>query len=228
MTCPRQEREELEKILVGDFGVRAADSHGRRRAEEEDPVRTCFQRDADRILHSKAFRRLKNKTQVFLTPMGDHYRTRLSHTLEVSQNARTIARALDLNETLTEAIALGHDLGHTPFGHAGERVLNEMNPAGFKHNEQSVRVAQCLEKNGQGLNLTWEVLDGMKNHSMHSMPHTLEEKLCGWQTKLHISTMILTIPYGLRFYGKKIFQKNLRKSLEQHIGNGSIRWCLIL
>ena len=116
MTCPRQEREELEKILVGDFGVRAADSHGRRRAEEEDPVRTCFQRDADRITHSKAFRRLKHKTQVFLQPEGDHYRTRLTHTLEVTRLARTVGRALRLNEDLCEAIALGHDLGHTPFG----------------------------------------------------------------------------------------------------------------
>lgn len=224
----REKQEQTEMELLSPYATQSIRTKGRKKPEVECEIRTCFQRDRDRIVHCKAFRRLKDKTQVFLSPVGDHYRTRLMHTLEVSQNARTIARALDLNETLTEAIALGHDLGHTPFGHAGERVLNEMNPAGFKHNEQSVRVAQCLEKNGQGLNLTWEVLDGMKNHSMHSMPHTLEGKICGWQTKLHISTMILTIPYGLRFYGKKIFQKNLRKSLEQHIGNGSIRWCLIL
>ena len=161
MTCPRQEREELEKILVGDFGVRAADSHGRRRAEEEDPVRTCFQRDADRITHSKAFRRLKHKTQVFLQPEGDHYRTRLTHTLEVTRLARTVGRALRLNEDLCEAIALGHDLGHTPFGHAGERALNEIYGPGFRHYEQSLRVVDCIEKDGRGLNLCQETRIGI-------------------------------------------------------------------
>ena len=173
----REKQEQTEMELLSPYATQSIRTKGRKKPEVECEIRTCFQRDRDRIVHCKAFRRLKDKTQVFLSPVGDHYRTRLMHTLEVSQNARTIARALDLNETLTEAIALGHDLGHTPFGHAGERVLNEMNPAGFKHNEQSVRVAQCLEKNGQGLNLTWEVLDGMKNHSMHSMPHTLEGKI---------------------------------------------------
>ena len=173
----REKQEQTEMELLSPYATQSIRTKGRKKPEVECEIRTCFQRDWDRIVHCKAFRRLKDKTQVFLSPVGDHYRTRLMHTLEVSQNARTIARALDLNETLTEAIALGHDLGHTPFGHAGERVLNEMNPAGFKHNEQSVRVAQCLEKNGQGLNLTWEVLDGMKNHSMHSMPHTLEGKI---------------------------------------------------
>ena len=173
----REKQEQTELSLLSPYATRSIDTKGRRKPEEECEIRTCFQRDRDRILHCKAFRRLKDKTQVFLSPVGDHYRTRLMHTLEVSQNARTIARALNLNETLTEAIALGHDLGHTPFGHAGERVLNEMNPKGFKHNQQSVRVAQYLEKNGDGLNLTWVVLDGMKNHSMKSMPHTLEGKI---------------------------------------------------
>lgn len=173
----REKQEQTELSLLSPYATRSIDTKGRRKPEEECEIRTCFQRDRDRILHCKAFRRLKDKTQVFLSPVGDHYRTRLMHTLEVSQNARTIARALNLNETLTEAIALGHDLGHTPFGHAGERVLNEMNPKGFKHNQQSVRVAQYLEKNGDGLNLTWEVLDGMKNHSMKSMLHTLEGKI---------------------------------------------------
>lgn len=173
----REKQEQTEMELLSPYATQSIRTKGRKKPEVECEIRTCFQRDRDRIVHCKAFRRLKDKTQVFLSPVGDHYRTRLMHTLEVSQNARTIARALDLNETLTEAIALGHDLGHTPFGHAGERVLNEMNSAGFKHNEQSVRVAQCLEKNGQGLNLTWEVLDGMKNHSMHSMSHTLEGKI---------------------------------------------------
>ena len=178
MTCPRQEREKLEKILVGDFCVRAADSRGRRRAEEEDPVRTCFQRDADRITHSKAFRRLKHKTQVFLQPEGDHYRTRLTHTLEVTRLARTVGRALRLNEDLCEAIALGHDLGHTPFGHAGERALNEIYGPGFRHYEQSLRVVDKLERGGTGLNLTYEVRMGILGHSSHSrMPETLEGQI---------------------------------------------------
>jgi dGTPase len=140
-------------------------SRGRQREEEPDSVRTVFQRDRDRIIHSKSFRRLKHKTQVFIAPSGDHYRTRLTHTLEVSQIARTIARALNLNEDLTEAISLGHDLGHTPFGHTGEDVLNELSPYGFRHNEESLRIVDFLEKDGQGLNLTWEVRDGIVNHS---------------------------------------------------------------
>ena len=177
MTCPRQEREELEKILVGDFGVRAADSHGRRRAEEEDPVRTCFQRDADRITHSKAFRRLKHKTQVFLQPEGDHYRTRLTHTLEVTRLARTVGRALRLNEDLCEAIALGHDLGHTPFGHAGEAALSDMMGRPFHHNEQSLRVVDQLERDGRGLNLTYEVRMGILGHTGTFIPETWEGQI---------------------------------------------------
>lgn len=146
-----------------------------------DPV---FQRDRDRILHSKSFRRLKQKTQVFLLPKGDHYRTRLTHTLEVSQNARTIAKALRLNEDLVEAIALGHDLGHTPFGHAGERALNQVCPGGFQHNVQSVRVVELLEKHGKGLNLTWEVRDGIMNHKTSGRPSTLEGEIVRLSDKI--------------------------------------------
>ena len=165
MNCPRKEREELENILVSDLGVRAANSRGRRVPEEEDPVRTCFQRDADRITHSKAFRRLKHKTQVFLQPEGDHYRTRLTHTLEVTRLSRTVGRALRLNEDLCEAIALGHDLGHTPFGHAGERALNAIFAPGFRHYEQSLRVVDFIEKDGRGLNLCEETRIGILAHT---------------------------------------------------------------
>lgn len=180
----REKQEEAERHLLSPYAALSIHTKGRKKPEMECEIRTCFQRDRDRILHCKAFRRLKDKTQVFLSPKGDHYRTRLTHTLEVSQNARTIARALDLNEMLTEAIALGHDLGHTPFGHAGERVLNDMNPKGFRHSKQSVRVAQYLEKDGKGLNLTWEVLDGMENHSIHSNPATLEGKIVRMADKI--------------------------------------------
>ena len=160
----RQLAEEREESL-SPHAVRSKFSRGRPKYEEACPVRTAFQRDRDRIIHCKAFRRLKHKTQVFIAPLGDHYVTRLTHTLEVSQIARTIARALNLNEDLTEAIALGHDLGHTPFGHVGEEVLNKLYHHGFRHNEQSLRVIDLLENNGQGLNLTWEVRDGILNHS---------------------------------------------------------------
>jgi len=160
----RQKTEEREESL-SRYAAKSRQSRGRFKDEEPCPVRTDFQRDRDRIIHSKAFRRLKHKTQVFIAPLGDHYVTRLTHTLEVSQIARTISRALNLNEDLTEAIALGHDLGHTPFGHVGEEVLNELYHHGFKHNEQSLRVVDLLEKDGQGLNLTWEVRDGIVNHS---------------------------------------------------------------
>ena len=162
-------------------------SRGRLKWEEPCPIRTSFQRDRDRIIYSKAFRRLKHKTQVFIAPLGDHYVTRLTHTLEVSQIARTIARALNLNEDLAEAVALGHDLGHTPFGHIGEEVLNELYHGGFRHNEQSLRVVDLLEREGQGLNLTWEVRDGILNHSKGQVDimaegwgdvHTLEGQIC--------------------------------------------------
>jgi dGTPase len=161
----REETEEIEKKNLHPHACLSAESKGRKRKEKEEDIRTCFQRDRDRIIHSKAFRRLKHKTQVFLAPRGDHYRTRLTHTLEVSQIARTIARALRLNEDLTEAVALGHDLGHTPFGHAGEEVLRNIYPGGFNHYEQSLRVVDVLEKNGKGLNLTFEVRKGIAKHS---------------------------------------------------------------
>jgi len=160
----RRRTEEAEENF-SPYASRSRLSRGRLKEEEACPIRTAFQRDRDRIVYSSAFRRLKHKTQVFITPLDDHYVTRLTHTLEVSQIARTIARALSFNEDLTEAIALGHDLGHTPFGHVGEKVLNELHPDGFRHNEQSLRVVDLLEKDGMGLNLTWEVRDGILNHS---------------------------------------------------------------
>lgn len=166
----------FENTFLSPFAKKSADSIGRLRVEEPCPMRTDFQRDRDRIIHCKAFRRLKNKTQVFFSPEGDHYRTRLTHTLNVSQVARAIARALSLNEDLTEAIALGHDLGHTPFGHSGERILNKLNPKGFSHNVQSGRVVDYLENDGLGLNLTREVVDGIINHKMNTNPSTLEGK----------------------------------------------------
>jgi dGTPase len=164
----RQLTEEREESLSPN-AVKSKFSKGRERPEEPDPIRTCFQRDRDRIIHCKSFRRLKHKTQVFIAPLGDHYVTRLTHTLEVAQIARTIARALNLNEDLTEAIALGHDLGHTPFGHWGEDTLNEIYPGGFRHNEQSLRIVDLLENDGRGLNLTREVRDGIVSHSKSSV-----------------------------------------------------------
>ena len=180
-----REQLELREIeYLSPYATLSKDSRGRDRAEEECDIRPVFQRDRDRILHCKAFRRLKQKTQVFLLPKGDHYRTRLTHTLEVSQNDRTIAKALRLNEDLVEAIALGHDLGHTPFGHAGERALDEVCPLGFQHNEQSVRVVERLEKQGEGLNLTWEVRDGILNHKSAGTPHTLEGQIVRLSDKI--------------------------------------------
>jgi len=182
----RQITEEREESL-SPYAVKSKLSRGRLKCEEPCPIRTAFQRDRDRIIHSKAFRRLKHKTQVFIAPLGDHYVTRLTHTLEVSQIARTIARALNLNEDLTEAITLGHDLGHTPFGHVGEDVLNELYHHGFRHNEQSLRVIDLLENDGHGLNLTWEVRDGILNHSKTRVDilgqgwgkvNTLEGEIC--------------------------------------------------
>ena len=166
----------IEEMFLSPYATKSKDTVGRLKKEEPCPMRTDFQRDRDRLLHCTAFRRLKNKTQVFFSPEGDHYRTRLTHTLLVSQVARAIARALSLNEDLTEAIALGHDLGHTPFGHAGERILDKLNPAGFMHNVQSGRVVDVLENDGKGLNLTREVVDGIINHKMSCDPKTLEGK----------------------------------------------------
>lgn len=173
----RERLEQWEREHLSPYASLSEKSKGRLKPEDECDIRPVFQRDRDRIIHCKAFRRLKDKTQVFLSPEGDHYRTRLTHTLEVSQTARTIAKALQLNEELVEAIALGHDLGHTPFGHAGERALNRVCPLGFEHSQQSVRTVDKLEKGGQGLNLTYEVRDGILNHQTIGKPHTLEGKI---------------------------------------------------
>ena len=171
---PRQDYERLEAETLSPYATLAKNTRGRETPVEPCQIRTEFIRDRDRILHSKSFRRLKHKTQVFLSPQGDHYRTRLTHTLEVSQIARTISRALRLNEDLTEAISMGHDLGHTPFGHSGEDVLNALLPGGFEHNEQSLRVVEKLENDGEGLKLTFEVRDGILNHKKSGNPATLE------------------------------------------------------
>jgi len=180
-----RERFELqEHEILCPYASFSDQSKGRDREEDQCDIRTIYQRDRDRILHSKAFRRMKEKTQVFLAPEGDHYRTRLTHTLEVSQTARTIAKALKLNEDLTEAIALGHDLGHTPFGHAGERALNQVYEGGFEHHLQSVRVVEVLENHGKGLNLAWEVRDGIKNHQTKGNPATLEGKIVRLSDKI--------------------------------------------
>ena len=165
MSTIREGLEQRERETLAPQAARSADSRGRQRAEREDDIRPAFQHDRDRIIHCKAFRRLKHKTQVFFAPAGDHYRTRLTHSLEVSQIARTIAKVLRLHEELTEAIALGHDLGHTPFGHAGEQVLDTLVPGGFRHYEQSLRIVDVLEGDGRGLNLSWEVRDGIGRHS---------------------------------------------------------------
>ncbi|MCM1375843.1 MAG: deoxyguanosinetriphosphate triphosphohydrolase [Muribaculum sp.] len=180
----RESLEQWEEQYLSPYAALSKRSKGRQREEEPCDIRPVFQRDRDRILHSKSFRRLKDKTQVFLAPEGDHYRTRLTHTLEVSQNARTIAKALRLNEDLVEAIALGHDLGHTPFGHAGERALDAVCPYGFEHSQQSVRTVERLEKKGQGLNLTYEVRDGILNHQTSGKPHTLEGKIVRLSDKI--------------------------------------------
>ncbi len=180
----RQQQEIREHEILSPYASFSDCSKGRDRQEKQCDIRPCYQRDRDRIIHSKAFRRLKLKTQVFLAPKGDHYRTRLIHTLEVAQNARTIARALRLNEDLTEAIALGHDLGHTPFGHAGERALDRVYKEGFRHCEQSVRVVEVLEKSGKGLNLTVEVRDGILNHKTSGNPMTLEGCIVRFSDKI--------------------------------------------
>lgn len=179
----REKTQEIERNTLSEYAALSEKTRGRKEYAPLCPLRTEFQRDRDKIIHSKSFRRLKHKTQVFITPEGDHYRTRLTHTLEVSQIARTIARALRLNEDLTEAIALGHDLGHTPFGHAGERALSEVASFNFRHNEQSFRVCDCLE-DGKGLNLTWEVLDGIKCHTGLQMPKTLEGEIIRYADKI--------------------------------------------
>ena len=173
----REELEQREHMMLSPWAARADETRGRLRPEEENEVRTCYQRDVDRIVYCKSFRRLKHKTQVFLQPEGDHYRTRLTHTLEVMRISRTIARALQLNEDLTEAIAFGHDLGHTPFGHAGEKALSDITGMSFRHNEQSLRVVDILEKDGEGLNLTYETRMGIVGHTGDFIPETLEGQI---------------------------------------------------
>ena len=182
---PRVQTEEIEAATLASWATRAASSKGRERPEEPHPLRTDFQRDRDRILHTKAFRRLMHKTQVFLAPEGDHYRTRLTHTLEVAQVARTICRALRLNEDLVEAICLGHDIGHTPFGHAGEQILSGVMGRPFEHNRQSLRLVDHLEGDGEGLNLTWEVRDGILNHTWRmEEPSTPEGMVARWADRI--------------------------------------------
>lgn len=184
-TSPRERTEEIERRILSDRAVLSSESKGRERQEEPERIRTEFQRDCDRIVHSKAFRRLKHKTQVFISPEGDHYRVRLTHTLEVAGIARTLARALRLNEDLTEAIALGHDLGHTPFGHLGEEALTPFLGKPFRHNEQSLRIVDHLENDGEGLNLTWEVRDGIVNHTWSSpVPATLEGQVARFSDRI--------------------------------------------
>lgn len=211
----REQLEQREHDILSPYASFSDESMGRDRYVEPCDIRPVYQRDRDRILHSKSFRRLKGKTQVFLAPEGDHYRTRMTHTLEVSQNARTVAKALRLNEDLTEAIALGHDLGHTPFGHAGERVLNRICPGGFRHQEQSVRVVEILEKNGQGLNLTKEVRDGIRNHSTAGNPSTLEGKIVRLCDK--IAYVNSDIDDAIR--GKVIREEDIPEKFTRVLGN---------
>lgn len=180
----KEKTYKIEEMFLSPYAKKSVETVGRLKQENPCPMRTDFQRDRDRIIHCKSFRRLKNKTQVFFSPEGDHYRTRLTHTLNVSQVARAIARALSLNEDLTEAISLGHDLGHTPFGHSGERILSRLNPKGFEHNEQSKRVVDILERNGKGLNLTREVVDGIVNHKMSCSPMTLEGRAVSFADRI--------------------------------------------
>ncbi len=210
----REQLEELERSTLAPYACLSAQSRGRERPVEPCQVRTCFQRDVDRIVHCKAFRRLKHKTQVFLQPEGDHYRTRMTHTLEVMRIARTIARGLRLNEDLAEAIAFGHDLGHTPCGHAGERILNQIMPGGFRHYEQSLRVVERLENGGEGLNLCWEVRDGILRHTVDPLAATLE----GQTVRLadHIAYINHDIDDAIR--GGIIFQMDIPLELQQELG----------
>jgi dGTPase len=213
----RELTEQKEKKILSAYAKLSVDTKGRKKTEKKCDVRTEFQRDRDRIIYSKAFRRLKHKTQVFISPEGDHYITRLTHTLEVSQIARTIARSLRLNEDLAEAIALGHDLGHTPFGHAGERVLRELCPDGFKHNEQSHRVVDILERNWNGLNLTYEVLDGILCHTGDKKADTLEGRV------VRISDRIAYINHDIEdaIRSEVITQDDLPKDCLKVLGNTS-------
>ena len=215
MSCPREITEQMEKQFLCDKATLSVNTVGRAEKEDKCDLRTEFQRDRDRVIHSKSFRRLKHKTQVFLSPESDHYRTRLTHTLEVSQIARTMARALRLNEDLTEAIALGHDLGHTPFGHAGERALNEICSFGFTHFEQSVRVCSLLERAGQGLNLTGEVLDGILHHTRGDWANTLEGKIVRYADR--IAYINHDIDDAVR--AGVIAEKDIPLTAVKHLGN---------
>ena len=210
----REQLQEREEAVLSPLACRSSQSRGRARPERECEIRTSFQRDTDRIVYSKAFRRLKHKTQVFLQPEGDHYRTRMTHTLEVSRIARTMARALFLNEDLTEAIALGHDLGHTPFGHAGERLLDEVMPGGFAHYKQSLRVVERLEKGGEGLNLTWEVRNGIVCHTKGTPAATLEGQLV--RLADHIAYINHDIQDALR--GKIIYPMDIPLEISTRLG----------
>ena len=211
----RETMEQWERQNLSPYAALSSETLGRDREEVPCDVRPVYQRDRDRILHSKSFRRLKDKTQVFLAPEGDHYRTRLTHTLEVSQIARTIAKALRMNESLTEAIALGHDLGHTPFGHAGEYILNEICEDGFAHFKQSVRIVEVLEKKGQGLNLTKEVRDGILNHRTSGNPATLEGKIVRFSDK--IAYINHDIDDAIR--GKIITEKDIPREFADVLGD---------
>ncbi len=211
----RERREQWEAEYLSPYAALSRNSRGREVFVEPCDVRPVYQRDRDRILHCKAFRRLKHKTQVFLAPEGDHYRTRLTHTLEVSQIARTISRSLRLNEDLTEAIALGHDLGHTPFGHSGEWILNELCSEGFVHSEQSVRVVELLEKEGAGLNLTWEVRDGIRNHRTSGRPSTLE----GCVVRLADKIAYINHDIDDAIRGKIIAERDIPDSFTRVLGN---------
>ena len=213
----KEKTYKIEQMFLSPFAKKSIETIGRAKIEESCPMRTDFQRDRDRIIHCKFFRRLKNKTQVFFSPEGDPYRTRLTHTLSVSQVARGIARALSLNEDLTEAIALGHDLGHTPFGHAGERALAKLNPKGFLHNIQSGRVVDFLENNGKGLNLTREVVDGIVNHKLGCSPMTLEGKA------VNIADRIAYINHDIEdaLVGKFIVEEDLPKQAINVLGKTS-------
>ena len=213
----REKNEQIEMKMLSPYATKSCMSMGRDREETQCDLRTVFQRDRDRIIHCKAFRRLKHKTQVFLAPMGDHYRTRLTHTLEVSQIARTISKSLDLNEDLTEAIALGHDLGHTPFGHAGERTLNRVCSKGFVHSKQSIRVVEVLENDGKGLNLTKEVRDGILNHRTSGHPCTLEGRV------VRLSDKIAYINHDIddAIRGKIICEKDIPKIYTDILGDST-------
>lgn len=220
----RERLEQQEYVLLAPNAQKAAETKGRLYPAEENEVRTCYQRDADRIVHSKSFRRLMHKTQVFLSPEGDHYRTRMTHTLEVSRIARTICRALRLNEDLAEAAAYGHDLGHTPFGHAGEAALSDMMGTPFHHNEQSLRVVDKLERDGDGLNLTYEVRMAILGHTGPRIPETLEGQSCARPTALRILITTSTMRSVRGFCPKATFRGISRTFWARRTRRASIPW----